>query len=197
VQLSYSKLSTFQSCPYLFKRKYVDQDKPVEAKSFAQTRGSLIHSDLEEYIKTGKKTPAAVKARVHIDPIVKGGGVKSEYDIIEHIRGMRFRAIFDVYKEEADQVLVADFKTGAMHDYSIQAEVYAGVAIVHSKKPRCEVQFIYVDKNQVYKYQYDAQVLDKLETYYEQVHKAIESSKFEKTPCFKCRWCKECEYGSG
>jgi RecB family exonuclease len=195
MQLSYSKLSTFKACKYLFKRKYIDEQKPVETKTLSMTRGTLIHSDLEAYVKRGKKSPAAVKARVHIDPIIESGTARSEYDIIESFRGCRYRAIFDLYKEEDDQVVVADFKTGEPHDYSIQAEVYAGLAIVHSKKPRCEVTFIYVDKNQKYTSYYDAQILDKLVQYSADVDECIATESFIKEPCFKCRWCAECEFG--
>lgn len=196
MRLSYSKLSTFKSCPFLFKRKYIEnQGRVPEGTSIAQLKGVLIHKDLEEYVKNGKKTPAAIKARVHIDPIIEGGGAKSEYDITVEYKGSEYRAIFDLYKDTGDRVLVADYKTGSVQNYDIQAQVYAGVAMIHSGRKEAEVRFIYTARNQVFTHRFDQHVLDILLRHHNDVHRAIESDDFPKVPCYKCRYCGECEWG--
>lgn len=60
--VSYTRLSSYEKCPHLFKLKYLDQ-VPVESSSAAQL-GTLVHAVIEDYLREVKKTKSAIETNI-------------------------------------------------------------------------------------------------------------------------------------
>jgi CRISPR/Cas system-associated exonuclease Cas4 (RecB family) len=157
---SYSRLSTYETCPKQYWYAYVENMEGFRPEPVAANRGKVIHKEGEDYL-LGKKHiyPASYqKVSSHIM------GLKSKHAIPEikmacddkwvavdwNAPEAYFRGIIDVHYEadEGKTVHIEDFKTGQIYpEHSGQMEDYVALAASHyPEADKFETRLIYVDQ---------------------------------------------------
>ena len=59
---SHSKISSFENCPYQYKLKYIDKEKPEIENTIEAFMGDIVHKTLEKLYKDKKFKKRVSKA---------------------------------------------------------------------------------------------------------------------------------------
>lgn len=145
---SYSRVKTYENCPYKFYLRYVLGRKPTRA--FFAEYGSFIHSLLERYYKgelkrsdlpseylanfsdevrskamSGKVFKSYFTDGLHylreFTP-VEGGIVKAEGKINGEIDGIKFTGVVDLTVDDGESLMIVDHKSRAVKPRSNRAK---------------------------------------------------------------------------
>jgi hypothetical protein len=160
---SYSRLSTYDTCPKQYDYAYRQRLKGFRPPSPAADRGSNIHEKGERYLKGELKMyPFEFqKVSTHL-MVLKAKHAKSEEKLAVKEDwspcdyddpNTYFRAIIDVlYTEEPKICNIEDFKTGQVYDsHAIQLSDYVAVVAAHHPDYEYRTRLIYVDQGIVTK----------------------------------------------
>ena len=145
---SYSRVKTFETCPYKFYLRYILKRRPAE--QFFANYGSFMHKLLEKYYKGEVKRrdlPSEfllgfsdeVKGRAMSKKVfqnyfasglsylrefvpVEGGVVKTEGKVDGEINGLKFTGIVDLTLDDGEDLAIIDHKSRALKQRSKRAK---------------------------------------------------------------------------
>ena len=154
---SYSKLSTYETCPSKVKFRYIE--KVPSAKGAAATRGSMLHASIEGYLLKEKET---LHSEVDsIKEVIKM--VRKKDPIIEHKLALKedlltpvewgspdafFRQVIDCAYREEKEGFVQEWKSGKVYDdHASQRKIYAmGTLIIWPDIEQSTATTYYIDQ---------------------------------------------------
>lgn len=151
---SYSKLSTFLSCPRRFKYQYIDRIETPRPEHF--TRGSYIHDILEHYPnKTCPEVDKFINSEVgkkYLNILTDKTarevrfGYDDAFNLIKYSKQAMLNGIIDLIYIKDNIVHLVDWKTGRAkteeeQDWS-QLETYA---IAFLDRYDVEIAYVYID----------------------------------------------------
>ena len=131
---SYSRLSTYEACPYKAKLLYIDGFKEPSNKHM--DRGSAIHAELEEYLK-GKddRVPQSglkleeecIALKVRRPYTELSVGLNEKWESVEWMaKDIWARIKIDVMAKDSTDIEIIDWKSGRIRDgYGEQLELYS------------------------------------------------------------------------
>lgn len=214
---SFSKISTFQSCPMKFKFTYIDKIK-IEDDNKALKKGSEIHSFLETF--DYDKTPD-YKTSEHsniIDNFVNSNlgkeifshksqnelGIAFDDNLEPYIlddfpqdKTMIFKGFIDRVNRTKDSIELIDFKTGKYKEIQYQDFTQLSLyALWFHKKfniDKIRIRYVYVEHN----IENDLTItnFDLIENnLINQINEIENSDIFLKKPTKLCNWCKFKDY---
>ena len=204
IALSYSRLSTFESCPRKFEHLYVNKDV-VDAGSEATIYGTRVHEALELYGRDGTPlTPETEKYAPMLDLILSQPGQKHfEYQmaLLEDKtpcdwfdKNVWLRGIADVLIVDGKTATVVDWKTGKVKDNPTQLKLFACMVMEHF--PEVEVvksAFVWLQHHEVTQSKFERywlpQMWGGLTPRMDAVQVANDMGVFPTRPSFLCPWC--------
>ena len=157
---SYSRLSTWETCPRQFQYYYVEKLEGHRPESPAANRGLLIHDKADKYLRGELKMYPfefqkvsghmmllkAKKVQSEVKLAVKEDWTPCDYKAEDAY----FRAILDVLYVENGICHIQDHKTGEVYpSHPIQLADYVPIAAAHYPNMEYETRLIYVDKGVV------------------------------------------------
>ena len=175
IALSYSRLSTYQDCPYKFKSQYIDKDYPDESDNPHFARGSRIHKQLEDYTIWSLNKTETVGSEPAMSAEAGNGrniinNVVDNYDSVVPERQLaanmdwvkcdwyakptevKYRAIVDLMAIRGDEGLMIDWKTGKVREYAgFGGQLHLSGSMIMSMLPSLEtlkLTYMYVDHKQ-------------------------------------------------
>lgn len=156
---SYSRLSTYEACPYKAKLLYIDGFR--EPSNKFMERGTTIHAELEEYLKGpgGRVPQSALKMEEECQALWArrpytelSVGLNDKYQSVDWMAvDIWARIKIDVLVKEGNDIEIIDFKTGQIRDgYGEQLELYAltGLAMF-PKAQEVKTANYYVDAGKI------------------------------------------------
>jgi RecB family exonuclease len=209
---SFSRLETFEKCPYQAYMKFVlKRPEPETRDRTPLERGIMVHEAAEQYIR-GERADLIKELR-HFDGLLTE--LREEYPeqkvIVEDdwAYDMEWQPT-DWFGEHAwlrmkldagrwldeNQMRVHDWKTGRKDGNEVkhmqQGQLYAiGAFMRFPELDHIEVEFDYTDKNDTFKRSYSREKAMKfLPNWTERAKKATETTDFPARPnTINCRWC--------
>lgn len=192
---SATSLKTWETCPRLYKAKYVDRILPY-VQHPAAVRGEEIHKQLEDAVASGVPpydvwTPNGLIPTLHKQNAV----VETEVAVTKDLEPTTFssddawlRGKIDVLVMGRNHALVLDWKTGKVRPDKTQADMYnALVRIIQDDADlRIDFRLVYVDQKQVVKLDRDAKAVDRTVRLAEKVEA---DRDYLPVPSWKCRFC--------
>jgi len=155
IALSYSRLSTYETCPLKFKSQYIDKSYPDDSDNYFFKKGKRKHDQLDNYAKSLKN--ALVNTIQYDEDVEKCipliDDIFSSFDNVStelqlavdgkfrptgwFSKNVMYRAIVDLEATKKDEALVIDWKTGKFRDYdeSPTGQLHLTAAIELSKNP--------------------------------------------------------------
>lgn len=174
IPMSPSSLSAFNDCPFLYKAKYVDKSLPKE-ESPAMLRGTLIHSLMEQWIKTGKQPdnliteptiagaiPAMYQNAATIPLLREAGWILHVEDSVGitiegkatsfFAKDVWLRCKIDLWAEhpEKDFLILIDWKTGKPWSNRMQLDCNALCLTNRTEGKRIVASYAYLDLDKIY-----------------------------------------------
>jgi len=196
---SYSRLSTWETCPA--KAKYKFLEKLPEPDSAAAARGGAIHKLAEAYLNGDVKEvpPELFQVEGFLDDLK---GAKSELQLAftnEWAPCSWFgpqvycRVIFDAVKIDGTYGIIVDHKTGKKRpeEHKDQLRLYALAAFVQwPELEEVEAQIIYIDHGDRMRMMFHRRDLDELKVFWDdRAGKMLADDIFSPKPNPTCRWC--------
>ena len=158
---SYSRLSSYDSCPKKYFYHYIEKRPSSRPSSPAADRGSAIHAKAEKYLRGEIPIypPELQKVSVHAMGL-KARKASPEQKLAVNEKwepcdydspDVLMRAIIDVLYPEDKAVHIQDWKTGqAYPTHAVQLENYVAVAAAHHPDAeRFHTSLIYIDQGVV------------------------------------------------
>lgn len=216
--LSHSRLSDFNQCPRKFKLKYLDKVqnfKEEDTKSPHLIRGTNVHASLEQYIikkNAGEEgirpssLPEVESTKPLIDSLFNNYSsvlpenqvsIDDNWKQVEWFsKDSYYRAIFDMICIRKKDILIVDFKTGKLKDYTPengygQLELSAAIALsLWSNVETVHTTYLYVDHKKSLSKTYHQEDKPKLVQWFKQEHAKVNSeNEFEPKVNEFCKWC--------
>ena len=200
---SYSRLSTWETCPKQYWYSYVEKLPGFRPPSPAADRGSELHDKADKYLKGELKLypHEFQKVSAHLMDL-KAKGVESEKKLAVKEdwspcdysdKETYFRAIIDVVYQEGKICNIEDHKTGQIYDsHAVQLSDY--VAVVAAHYPEAEeyrTRLIYVDQGMVTKPK--VTTADRVHPIRLMLHGRIDNAEndtiFPTRAGSQCKWC--------
>lgn len=206
---SYSKLSTYETCPDKAKYKYVFNIR--EEKGPAAERGSALHASAEAYLLGTKTT-----IRKELVPIVQVLKLtKKMAPLVEHklafTRGLEktvdwksdqawFRMVLDAAYLDGSTAYVQEWKSGKMYDDHLAQRQLYGIGAFHVW-PKVETVIAkthYLDLGQTASVALTRKNATLLTWHFNERLEQMERDKrFGPRPGIYCRWCPFSRYKGG
>ena len=206
IRWSYSKLSTYESCPKQFYYMYIAKLKPfVEVP--AMVRGKKIHNLADDYVLGKiKNLPKELKVYSSEFVMLKAAGGTAEYDMsfTKNLKPCSWNDWSNVWciskldsvcRLSTDEAAFIDYKTGKVYDtHHDQSDVYALSMFVHWPKVKDVTgEFWYLDQphEEPGQWEYnrarDFGTLKKM--FSNRVNKMATDKKLNRKPSYKCGYC--------
>lgn len=213
--LSYSRLSTYETCPRKFEYLYVL--KSVQDNGSTATEyGTRVHSALENYgraLVSGDpvQVEAATEAQGEADkwfPMVKRICSRPGQVLFEHQMAVRrdktpcdwfdgevwLRSIADVLIIDGKKAYCLDWKTGKKRDNPTQMQLFAAMVFLHFPEVESVVtSFVWLIADDMTNVTYERRFADSLWVAIEprlvQVQESVELGVFKAKPSGLCPWC--------
>lgn len=204
IALSYSRLSTYESCPRKFEHLYVAKDV-VDAGSEATLYGTRVHEALELYGRDG--TPLTEETE-HYKPIMdvllsRPGTKHFEYQmaLTQHRvpcdwfdKEVWLRGIADILIVNGSKAFVGDHKTGKVKDNPTQLKLFACMVMEHFPEVQeVKTAFIWLGHGQItdatFTREYLAETWASLMPRLDAVQEAHAVGVFPTKPSGLCPWC--------
>jgi hypothetical protein len=160
---SYSRLSTWETCPAQYRYSYIEKLPGFRPESPAANRGTLLHEKADLYLKGEIKIypPEFQRVATHLMSLKAKKALSEEklaaredWSPCEYKdKDAYFRAIIDVLYMEGPVCNVEDHKTGQVYDsHAIQLSDYVAIAAAHyPDAEEYRTRLIYVDQGIVTK----------------------------------------------
>lgn len=160
---SYSRLTTWETCPRRYKYNYVDKLASFREMGLAASRGTEIHSKGEAYLKGDLQLypPEFQKVSAHTMYLKTRGakpevklGVKADWTPCEYSDPETYiRVIIDILLEDEGVLHVQDWKTGRIYDHHVdQLGIYVAVAAAHfPEATEYRSRAVYIDQGVIAK----------------------------------------------
>ena len=214
IALSYSRLSTYEKCPFKFQSQYILKDYPDEGDNIHFKKGKKKHSQLENYIKC-MNDPTMVKmmydgdvidATEIVDRLISAGfKITAEHQLAVadgftpctwFDRLTTFRAICDFIAERKDEAILGDWKTGKFRDYdgSKTGQLHLAAAIVFATLPHINTittAYFYIEHKQQVLRKFTREMFENdLTIPFENAFTEVnQDSEFKATKNQYCNWC--------
>lgn len=196
---SYTRISTFETCPAKYNYKYVQRLPEKGEKSPALVRGIEIHEQGEQYLK-GKLTrlpKAYSKTRGAMERLKRLGAEAEEWWHVDQNweptpSWSWLCAKTDAWCVPKEGIVeVVDFKTGRMYpNHRDQLHLYAACAMSLFDCDKVITRAIYVDIGQTLDFEWYPRKLKTMQNNWESRVNRIEKAKrFQPQQNFFCRWC--------
>jgi CRISPR/Cas system-associated exonuclease Cas4 (RecB family) len=215
--LSYSRLSTFESCPQKFDYLYVTKNIKDSDNEFT-IYGTRVHDALETYgkaaatssdaaqavIALADATPDVTKHYPLVDRIIRLGGTQ----LFEHQMAINrskqpcgwfasdvwIRGIADVLVVNGVRAWCLDWKTGKPKDNPTQLQLFAALVFAHYPEVQeVTTSFIWLNHddvtNAVYKRSMESHLWLALEPRFVRVQDAVDGGVFKTKPSGLCPYC--------
>lgn len=211
---SYSRISTYLSCPFAYKKHYVD--KISYASGEAANLGTYVHENIRAVLQ-GEETPfvnlqiSSLKdaQRFFDNGNLVLGFLDSKFDI-ENIESEQdvwvdenfnlvdpnseqgfLRGIIDLVIEEKNgNLIVLDWKTGRSEPDTLQLYIYAILTKAKYGKYPDEVGFIKLRTKEITISKIDTDIIDSVKKYLKELIKIIESdTEFKPKVGQHCSYC--------
>jgi hypothetical protein len=209
--LSFSRLSTFETCEAQFDYLYVSKRVPNTSNE-ASEYGDRVHKlleakgrgvlDLDSLSAEGRKTLEQWGSVV--DVIMKRPGEK----LFEHqmavnadlkpvdwfAKDVWIRSIADVLVVDGDTAYCLDYKTGKVKENPTQLQLFAAMVFWHYPEvTKVKTSFIWLKFNETTNATYERRFLDSmwraLRPRFDKVQDTIELGVFKTKPSGLCPWC--------
>lgn len=203
---SYSKLSSYEKCPYQLVLGQSFKQQP----NAAMERGTAIHKEMEDYLTGAKKLPEKFAYFHDCLILLKAQnanaelqwGLNDDWTPCDEFKTAWGKCIIDAFTQTPDSLLIVDFKTGKPNPISHQdqAQIYAIAGhCYYPDVPNITTQFWYLDKEKIVTQTFTKKNTD----YYRTVLNARiqrltnDDIMAPKPNKFVCKWCnynQHCEY---
>lgn len=218
IALSYSRLSTYEQCPYKFKRQYIDKDYPDDSDNPAFVRGSQLHKQCDNYIKfmTGKEElqPASIEVR-NVKPIIDNivhqyEKVFSEQKLALNSKFSKcdwfskatiYRSIIDMLAINNETAVIIDFKSGKVRKYDNKptGQLHLTACFIFALFPKVQqiaTSYLFLDhKKTISKIFVRDEYEDLKKTFLDLLVKVNTEKEWPRTKNKYCCWCKlDCKY---
>lgn len=209
--LSFSRLSTFETCEAQFDYLYVSK-RVLNTSNEASEYGDRVHKlleakgrgvlDLDSLSAEGRNTLEQWGSVV--DVIMKRSGEK----LFEHqmavnadlkpvdwfAKDVWIRSIADVLVVDGDTAYCLDYKTGKVKDNPTQLQLFAAMVFWHYPQvTKVKTSFIWLKFNETTNATYERRFLDSmwraLKPRFTKVQDTIELGVFKTKPSGLCPWC--------
>lgn len=203
---SYSRLSTYETCPAKYKFSYID--KMPRGSSKAMDRGLAVHASVEAFVK---KESTELHPEIHkevrpaLDSLLGLAGWVSEqafffnskWELVpKEDEDRECTMILDLYREDEVQKLVAcfDVKTGKQYESHWDQLTLYGVGLLHAYPwaDMAHLGNIYTDvpKYPIRDFMLEREQLSAVTMEYERrVDRMRDDQMLMPHPGFYCRWC--------
>ena len=199
--LSYSKLSSYESCPLYTKFSYIE--KREEPTNIYAQRGTNLHSEAELYIT--RSTDVLTKEMTYIKPVLDDlrnkkaqaemkVGIRSDWSACDYKDPFVYvRGVVDAHVPPGGDVLeLGDFKSGKVRDYHAdQIELYAQMLVSLYPAVKTVTGWAwYIDGHRHTKFEYHVDALFENRPRWERrFTAALSDDIFPARPGPDCRWC--------
>lgn len=167
---SYSALTLYETCPHAYKLRYVDKIK--SASNEHMERGNKIHSSLENFLQADKPLPEEAQSLQTYCEAVKATGPKVEedwgFDVNWRPTGYFAKDVWcrmklDAYYITGTTAKIIDWKTGKHYPVKMidQGQLYALGASLMFPVTRFDIDFVYVDQDQIKPVRYGLKHVEK------------------------------------
>lgn len=204
IALSYSRLSTFESCERKFAYLYVDKSVKDQDNEFT-IYGTRVHEALEKYGRgDAPLTPETEKYKGVMDAMLSKPGDKYfEYQMALtpdfrpcdwFASDVWLRGIADVLIVNGAKAFVGDHKTGKVKDNPTQLKLFACMVMEHFPEVQeVKTAFIWLGHNQITDQKFRrSMLLDMWASLMPRmiaVQDAVEHGVFRSKPTGLCNWC--------
>lgn len=213
IALSYSRISDFNTCPLLFREKYINKTVKFEQNE-AMKRGEKIHSELERnvYRALYKQDPVGEQVVLDTHPIIVAFVNKHPMVATENksafnekwkprdyfAKDVFFRSVIDLEGRTETKGGVAniiDFKTSKYNENTEQLKLYNMVALLNYPEIESATStLLFVDHRRysppvsTHRSQLNSQ-LHEVKEQSEAIQIALERDDWPAMQNWKCKWC--------
>jgi len=225
IPLSWSRVSVYRQCPRQFEAKYIDKQYTEDPTNPAFIRGNEVHKQLEEYINerkgARKKVSLGIIAKnakhlidslfkkflpeqIHAEKQLALGHEYKPCDWFDNTDTVKWRAIIDMLVEvRKDRLIVNDFKTGKVRDYSDNmGQLHLTAMLLFELYPEVNTitcSYLFVEHKESIVNTFNRKDHAKAKAAFDLEWLTINEDKdFEAKKnkyCFSCQIKKECEFG--
>lgn len=200
---SYSRLKTWENCPFQAKLKFIQRLK--EPDSMYAARGSELHKQAEGFIKDPNQTlpPALAGVAKFLEPFRGAADApRTEWQaaLTKDWKPTKWfdpdvylRVIFDLWAKTQAQVKIRDHKTGKIREeeHADQLDLYATSAFgLDETVDEVEVGIIYIDHNKETTKSYTRTMFRERRQFWDdRAGKMLSDDIFAPRPGQSCRYC--------
>jgi CRISPR/Cas system-associated exonuclease Cas4 (RecB family) len=224
LQLSYSKLNTYENCPRQFKAKYVTKTYPDEGDNQYFIHGHKIHKQLEQQVLFMQGKGEQVK--LHSEAQSAIGIIQGVLDKFEEIyveqkisvdvdfsivpwfdRSTYYRAVMDLVAKRPGLAMLIDWKTGKVREYDDKptGQLHLAAAMLLSTQQDVDkvvTAYCFVGHNHTIPKTFHRKDLNELiDPFHEAWHVIDEDEEFLPKKNSNCYFCAinpaECEFQRG
>lgn len=202
--LSFSRLSTFESCEQKFDYLYISKSVKDSDNEYT-IYGTRVHEALEKYGREGTEPPAeSAPFKSLVDKIVAVPGTHyfehqmsvdrnsvpcGWFDPLVWIRG-----IADVLVIEGTRAFCLDWKTGKPKDNPTQLQLFAALIFIHFPEVQeVRTSFIWLNHGQTTDMRFTRamfpHIWSALTTRFKRVQETIDAGVYKARPSGLCRFC--------
>lgn len=209
--LSFSRLSTFESCEAKFDYLYVSK-RVVDQMNEASDYGDRVHKVLEAYGKgTLDQSTLSEEGKQTLErwgPLVDRITARSGQKFFEHqmavnhalqpvdwfAKDVWIRSIADVLIVDGDTAYCLDYKTGKVKENPTQLQLFAAMVMWHFPDvQKVKTSFLWLKYDDATNATYERKFLDALwralQPRFARVQEVIELGVFDTKPSGLCPWC--------
>lgn len=215
IALSYSRLSTYESCPLQFKLKFLDKTLVDDAENPHFVRGSNIHKQCEnlilhrnapEMVAPPRLSPEVMGVVPVIDSIFaqyanvfpeRKLAINTKFQLCDWFdKSVMYRAIIDLLAVNETDALNADFKTGKVREYEASPTGQLRLAsmftmLAYPGLERVAAHYFFLDHKQASSTSFFGEELEDMKkTFREAFDKVNSDEKFEPKANRYCYFCK-------
>lgn len=205
---SYSRLSDFEQCPFMFYHKHITKQFKVDWDAPHIINGRNVHKMFEDAIRKGTGLSESYRAFNHLIIALRAKAAIAEKEFTWDAQG-RMVSWFDknaYFRQKLDVIcsdvrptsaIIIDWKTGKVRDQETdQLRLYGGVLM----KAQPELQevytaYVWLDHPDVpptiqgYNRSEYQDIWESFEERADAIQRANQSGNWPKKPGFQCPWC--------
>lgn len=205
---SFSKISTWVSCPKKFKYCYIDKVPVEERDRTPLIKGGAIHSILEHYPNPSNHKKAPEYQHI-VDEYLKSGyrelfdlpntrelaiALDENFNPVEYSKSTLFRGYIDFVAMKDNRMLICDYKSGKAKDEKYQDYsqlIYYAIYMFnkYSKLEEIEIKYIYIEHNLDNSVVLLRKNLKQYQNEFKTTIQNLESSDFPKNITKLCDYC--------
>jgi len=197
--LTWTQWSTWNTCPYWYKRQYLDKDVPRQ-ESPALEKGKRLHDEIEQFLLGNAERlpeevhPSWVDDFLALREAVADGDAMVSVTL--RIDGVAYGRIDAFVKDAAQRII--DFEIGKARPYALemreQLQFYGWLA-----GRKCTGELWWVEHpSWMAHLELETRAPDVLDRVWRKRVEAVHTEPYEQTPNWKCRYCqvRDCLYNT-